>query len=181
MASPPTPTQDFNLAYPKNFLWVQTGIVTAPTASVDEILNLTISATSGTFTLTLDATSVGLGNITTGAITYSANTTTLRSNIQTALDSAFGSGRFTMSGSNAPYSVTAGSNYGGLDIPVFTYSTANLVSGTITSASGTAGVVGTLGRQAPKGALLIDVDNAKAYINTGTDFKQTWTVVGAQS
>ena len=181
MASPPTPSQDFNLAYPANYLYAVTGISSSPTQSVNEVHNLTVSATSGTFTLSLDATTVGLGNITTGAITYSANTTTLASNIQAALDSAFGSGRCTVTGNNAPYSLTWASTYGGLNIPTFTGSTTGLVGGTITATSVTAGVTGTLGRIAPKSALLIDVDNKKLYINTGDDFKQTWTVVGSQS
>lgn len=31
------------------------------------------------------------------------------------------------------------------------------------------------------GALLLDITNGKAYINTGTVASPTWTVVGAQS
>lgn len=34
---------------------------------------------------------------------------------------------------------------------------------------------------AEKGALLIDVTNAKLYINTGTKASSTWTVVGTQT
>ena len=32
-----------------------------------------------------------------------------------------------------------------------------------------------------KGALVIDITNAKLYINTGTKANPTWTVVGSQS
>lgn len=183
MASNPTSSADFNQNWPLPYFFVNNA--TAMVDSVAEVQNLTVSASSGTFTLTLDAASVGLGLISTGAITYNANTTTLASNITTALNAAFGAGSFVVSGNNAPYSITAGSatQWSGIDLPLFASSTANLVSGTITIASATAGVTGTLGRIAPKGALCLaaNLSTPKLYINTGTNYLQTWTVAGSQS
>ena len=45
----------------------------------------------------------------------------------------------------------------------------------------TAGVPSGLNNVAAKGALCIDVTNAKLYINTGTLASNTWTVVGTQT
>ena len=179
----PTPSHRANDYWPGEYLFVSNA--TAMVDSVAEVQNLTVSATSGTFALTLDASSVGLGLISTDAITYSANTTTLSSSISTALASAFGTGAFVVSGNNAPYSLTAGSatQWSGVDLPLFSSSTATLVSGTITIASATAGVTGTLGRIAPKGALCLaaNLSTPKLYINTGTNYLQVWTVAGSQS
>ena len=177
----PTPNHLANDYWPGEYFFVSNA--TSMVSSVAEIQNFTIGATSGTFTLSMDATSVGLGSITTGAIAYNANTTTLASNITTALDAAFGTGAFVVTGNNAPYSITAGSAWAGVDLPLFSSSTASLVSGTITIASATAGVTGTLGRIAPKGALVLgaNLSTPKLYINTGTNYLQTWTVVGTQS
>jgi hypothetical protein len=107
----------------------------------------------------------------------------MRTNIQTALDTAFGTSRVTIGGNNAPYTATFSGDFGGIDLPLMTASTTNLTGGaqTVTLATATAGSKGTLGRIAPKGAVLSDVDNAKLYINTGTDTTQTWTLVGSQS
>jgi len=183
MASDPTPSQDNNSVWPKNFFFAQTGISSAPTNSANEVQNITINATGGSFTLSLDLSSLNWGSFASGAISYNANTTTMRTNIQTALDTAFGTSRVTIGGNNAPYTATFSGDFGGIDLPLMTASTTNLTGGaqTVTLATATAGSKGTLGRIAPKGAVLSDVDNAKLYINTGTDTTQTWTLVGSQS
>jgi hypothetical protein len=43
------------------------------------------------------------------------------------------------------------------------------------------GTAGTGAGILSKGALLVDVTNAKLYINTNTKASPTWTVVGAQT
>lgn len=181
MASGPIPTQDFNDQWPANFFHVVTGISSTPTNSANEVQNITVNATGGSFTLSLDLGSLGWGSFASGAIAYNANTTTMRTNIQTALDTAFsgtgGSGRVTIGGNNAPYTATFTGDFGGIDLPLMTASTTNLTGGaqTVTLATATAGSTGTLGRIAKQGALLIDFTNKKLYMNSGTDFTQTWT------
>lgn len=61
---------------------------------------------------------------------------------------------------------------------------ANLAAGNALGSLGpftTAGVPSGLNNVAAKGALCIDVTNAKLYINTGTLASNTWTVVGTQT
>ena len=76
--------------------------------------------TGGTFTLRLTFP----GDVrTTGAITYTTNTSTLQSNIQNALNATFGTGNTVVSaGSNSQVTITftgglAGLNLGAIEIP----------------------------------------------------------------
>lgn len=156
----------------------------APSAGTDEVQTLTIGGTptGGTFTLKYDG-------FETAAISWSSTNTTLRDNVDTALEALpnIGTGGVT----TAVDSMTAG--VGTLTI-TFASGLAKQAVNTITvgvnSMTGTAptvqvaettpGVTAT-GRGATKGALLTDTTNGLLYINTGTALAPTWTKVGTQT
>ena len=152
----------------------------APSAGTNEVQTATLGGTGGTSTFKLK-----LDGVSTGAISWSATNATLLSNINTALDAAFGASQIVASDS------TLASGLGDL---LLTFSganvskkamnlmTAEIVTGalTVSIAETTPGVDAT-GRGLAAGALVIDTTNKKAYINTGTATAPTFTVVGSQS
>jgi hypothetical protein len=156
----------------------------APTAGTNEVQTLTIGGTptGGTYKLSLD------GNV-TGAITWSATNATLLSNLNTALDALpWGASAIV---------ATAGTLTAGIGTVLLTFSggalakravnTMAVALNSLTGSSPTLAIAETTpgvdasGIGAPKGAILGDTTNGKAYINTGSDTTPTWTVVGTQS
>ncbi|MDW8208808.1 MAG: hypothetical protein RMJ43_13320 [Chloroherpetonaceae bacterium] len=153
-----------------------------PSAGTNEVQTGTIGGTptGGTFRL-------GLNGIFTGPITWVNNNTNLITNIQNALNSTFGSNQIvaavgTMTGGVGTFTLTfSGTEYQRLDVPAMeVINNLTGTSPTLSIAITTPGVTATH-RGCAKGALLIDVQNAVLYINTGTPTAPTWTVVGTQS
>lgn len=152
----------------------------APSAGTNEVQTATVGGTGGTSTFKLI-----LDGIKTAAIAWSATNATLLSNINTALDAAFGASQIVATDS------TLSSGLGDL---LLTFSgsefskkamsamTAEIVTGalTIAIAETTAGVDATA-RGLAAGGLVIDTTNKKLYVNTGTPNSPTFTVAGAQS
>jgi hypothetical protein len=152
----------------------------APSAGTNEVQTAALGGTGlgSTFKLILDG-------VKTAAIAWSATNATLLSNINTALDAAFGASMIVATDST----LTAGIGnllltFSGSDVSkkAVNAMTAEIVSGslTISIAETTAGVDATA-RGIAAGGQLIDTTNKKIYINTGTPNAPTWTVVGAQS
>lgn len=156
----------------------------APVAGTNEVQTLTIGGTptGGTFTLTYDG-------FTTSAITWTATDATLLSRINTALDAL-------PNGAASAIVATAGTLSSGIGTVVLTFSGAPLAKRAVPTMTATSSLTGTAptlavaettpgvdatGNWAPKGAMLIDTTNGKAYINTGTTAAPTWTVVGTQT
>ena len=152
-----------------------------PSAGTDEVQTLTIDATGGTFKLKFEG-------FTTSAISWSATNTTLRDNVDTALEalSSIGTGGITtavgtMTAGIGTATVTFAGNLAKKAVGLMT-ATSSLTgtSPTVAVAETTPGVNPT-SAGAPVGQLAVDETNAKLYINTGTALSQTWTVVGTQS
>lgn len=152
-----------------------------PANGTSEIQTLTINASTsgGTFTLTV------ANGRTTAPITWSATNTTLIANVDNALEalSAVGTGGVT----TAAGTLTAGIGTITLtftgknarqDFPALSVSNNLITGGTIpTIATTTAGVEGTF-RNAPTGALLVDLVTPDLYINDSlTAGSPTWTKV----
>src|SRR5205085_2667931 len=94
-------------------------------------LTFTGSPTGGTFTLTL-------GSITTPSITYSTNLSTLTGNIQTQLNTLFGTGNArAIANSATQVDILIGGTLAGGDIPLMTVAS-SLTGGTTPSAAITA-------------------------------------------
>lgn len=155
-----------------------------PGNGTNEVQTLTIGGTptGGTFKLAYE------GQI-TGAITWSAVTNTLLSNIQTALRAlaTIGSAGVTCTdgglvGGIGDVTITFGGNLAKLVVPNISVDTNSLTgtAPTLVVAETTPGVTATQ-RGAGLGALCIDTTNKKLYINTGTALEPTWTVVGTQT
>lgn len=154
----------------------------APIAGTNEVQTLTIGGTptGGSFRLALDG-------IITGPIAWSSTNSTLLANVQAALDSTFGTSQIvaaigSMTAGVGTITLTfSGVNYQRLAVNTMT-AVNNLTgsSPTVAVAETTPGVTATH-RGCARGALLIDVTNARLFINTGTPTAPTWTVVGTQT
>jgi hypothetical protein len=154
----------------------------APGAGTNEVQTLTIGGTptGGTFKL-------AMGTIQTAAITWSATNATLLAAINTATDAAFGTASIVATDSTLTAGIGdllltfSGNQYAKTAQPLLTLT--NSLTGTVPTlaiAETTAGVSATPYRVA-KGGLVSDTTNGKLYINTGTAYAPTWTVVGAQT
>jgi hypothetical protein len=148
------------------------------------VQTLTIGGTptSGTFKLKFDG-------FTTAAITWSSTNNTLRDNVDAALEALpnIGTGNVTtavgtMTAGIGTLTITFAGELGTKAVPTITVANNSLAgtAPTVDVAETTPGVDATA-RLAAKGALLTDTTNGKLYINSGTAFSPTWTVVGAQS
>lgn len=153
-----------------------------PSNGTSQIWTLTFGSgtSAGNFKLTYDG-------YTTDNIAWSATNNTLVSNIDAALgalSSVSGAGNVTtavgtMTSGIGTITVTAAGDLAAKVLPAISVHT-QTTGGTLSIATSTAGVTATE-RGRPKGALLIDTENAKLYINTGTAVAPTWTVAGSQS
>jgi hypothetical protein len=152
----------------------------APSAGTNEVQTATFGGTGSgsTFRLILDG-------VKTGSIAWSATNATLLSNINTALDAAFGASQIVATDSNLS---------SGLGDLLLTFSgsnvsksaqntmTAEILAGSLTvSVAETTPGVDATARGALKGAKLIDSTNGLDYINTGTPNAPTWTKTGTQT
>lgn len=155
-----------------------------PGSGTSEVQTLTIGGTptGGTFKLAFDG-------YTSGAITWSATNATLLANIQAGLDAMPNIGTNgavaaagTLTAGIGTITLTFGANLIKMAVPTMTVALNSLTgtNPTLAVAETTAGVTATM-RGAAKGALVIDITNAKLYINTNTALNPTWTVVGAQT
>ena len=139
--------------------------------------------TGGTFSLTLEG-------LTTGAITHTGAAMTgaaMATAMNAALDAKFGAGQIVASagtfaaGAGTMLLTFSGSNAAKRAWSAMTASSALTgTAPTIAVAITTPGVEAT-GRNAPKGALVVDVTNAFMYQNSGTVGNPTWQKVGAQT
>ena len=154
----------------------------APVGGTNEVQTLTIDATGGTFKLSFRGA-------TTAAITWSATNATLLADIQAKLDALYTLGTNWVVATAGTLTAGVGTillTFSGGDVAkqaVDTITVANnSLTGTATCsvAETTPGVTATA-RSAPKGAILIDSTNGKAYIQTGTAGAPTWTVIGTQT
>jgi hypothetical protein len=154
----------------------------APSAGTSEVQTLTIGGTptGGTFQL-------GFEGRASGAITWSATNATLFTNMNTAMDAAFGTGSVvatagTITAGIGTVILTFGGNYARRAVPNMTV-VSNALTGTsptLAVAETTPGVDATA-RGSGVGAKLIDITNGIDYINTGTALAPTWTKVGTQT
>lgn len=152
----------------------------APGAGTAAVQTLTIggSPAGGTFRLSHQG-------FVTAAIAWSATNGTLIANIDAALEAlpSIGTGGVvTAVGSMTAGVGTATLTFGAKPVSLVTVAANNMTgtAPTVAVADTTPGVAPT-GVGAPKGALLTDTTNGKAYINTGTAAAPTWTVVGTQT
>lgn len=162
-------------------------VETTPGASpsTNEVQTLTIAAgppTGGTFQLEFDGE-------TTAPITWSATNNTLLANIDAALEalSNIGAGEVacaatTLTAGVGALTITFSGALAATDVPLITVADNSLTgnTGTVAVAETTPGVTASA-RGAAKGATLIDITNAKEYINTGTPLEPTWTLKGSQT
>lgn len=153
-----------------------------PGTGTDEVQTLTIDATGGTFKLKFEG-------FVTAAISWPAASTTLRDNVDTALEAlpSIGTGGITtavgtMTAGVGTLTLTFAGNRGKQAIGSLITVANNSLTGaaTLSIAETTPGVDATF-RGAPKGQLVVDTTNGKLYINTGTALAPTWTVAGTQS
>lgn len=155
----------------------------APVNGTDEVQTLTFGGTwiaAETFKLTFDG-------FPTAAIVWSATNTTLRDNVDAALEALPNVGTNnvttavgTMTAGIGTLTVTFVAGLGKKAVSTLGVTANTSVSGTLAVAETTPGVDATF-RSAPPGAHLIDTTNAKLYVNTGTAIAPTWTVAGAQT
>lgn len=155
----------------------------APGAGTNEVqtLNFGGTPTGGTYRLAFEGTP-------TAAVTWSAVNATLLSNLNAALDAAYGT---------ASIVATAGTLTAGIGTVILTFSGNdyarravssmtvynNSLTGTTPTLSNietTPGVSATP-YQVAKGGLVTDVTNGVLYINTGSVYSPTWTKVGLQT
>jgi hypothetical protein len=155
-----------------------------PGAGTDEVQTLTIGGTptSGTFSLAFEGA-------TTAPITWSATNTTLRDNVDTALEAlrTVGTGNVTtavgtMTAGIGTLTITFAGALGKKAVPLISVADNSLAgtAPTVAVEETTPGVDATE-RGTAKGGLLIDTTNGVLYINTGTANAPTWTKVGTQS
>jgi hypothetical protein len=154
----------------------------APSAGTSEVQTLTIGGTptGGTFQM-------GFEGRNTGDITWSATNATLLSNMNTALDAAFGASSIvatagTLTAGIGTVTLTFGANYARRAVPTMTIAQNALTgtSPTLAVAETTPGVDATY-RGAGVGSVLLDTTNALHYVNTGTSLQPTWTKTGTQT
>ena len=158
-------------------------IAGAPGAGTNEVQTLTIGGTptGGTYRLALEATP-------TAAVTWSATNSTLLSNLNTALDAAYGTASIVATAGSLTAGIGtvlltfSGNEYAKRAVSLMTVYNNSLTGSapTLAIAETTPGVNATP-YQAAKGALVVDTTNALLYINTGTAFSPTWTKVGTQT
>ncbi len=151
-------------------------------AGTNEVQTLTIGGTptGGTFAL-------GFEGRNSGDITWSATNGTLLSNMNTALDAAFGTSSIvaaagTLTAGIGTITLTFGANYAKRAVPTMTV-VSNALTGTsptLAIAETTPGVDAT-GRGAAVGSILVRTDNGTVYVNTGTALSPTLTVIGTQT
>jgi hypothetical protein len=122
-----------------------------------EALPVVNSSGSGTFTL-------AYSGITTGAITYSATIATLVSNINTALDAAFGAGNLVASGASLAALIIIGSSgayqynaFGGHFVSTIT-GTGFTINGSATSGTSTTTTAGVAVISGQQDTLTVTVD-----------------------
>lgn len=152
-----------------------------PSAGTSEVQTLTIDASGGTFRLEFEG-------CVTDDIDWSSTNTTLRDNVDAALEAlpTIGTGGVTtavgtMTDGVGTLTITFAGNRAVQAVPLITVADNSLEgTGTLSIAETTPGVDATR-RGAAKGALIRDTTNGKLYINTGTGIAPTWTVVGAQT
>jgi hypothetical protein len=154
----------------------------APVAGTSAVQTLTIGGTptGGTFILSFE------GRL-TGAITWSATNATLLTNMNTALDAAYGAGSIvaaagTLTAGIGTVTLTFGGNYALRAVSLVSVAS-NALTGTgptLAIASTTPGVDATARGYGP-GAMLLDITNSKLYVNTGTALSPTWVVAGTQT
>lgn len=156
----------------------------APVAGTDSVWTLTIGGTptGGSFKLRWKGR-------TTGAIAWSATNTTLRDNVDTALESLLGAGAGnvttavgTMTAGIGTLTITFAAALGKRAVPPLSVASNDLTgtAPTVVVAETTPGVDATA-RGAIKGALLSDTVNGVLYVNTGSAGNPTWTKVGTQT
>lgn len=148
----------------------------APTAGTNAVQTLTIGGTptGGTFKLSFE------GRL-TGAIAWSATNATLLSNMNTAMDAAYGAGSIVATAGTIVAGIgtvilTFGANYALRSVGLVSVAENALTGTTPTLAiANTTPGVDASARGAPKGALLIDTTNGTLFQNTGTGTAPTWT------
>lgn len=153
-----------------------------PVAGTNEVQTVTIGGTptGGTF-------KIALGAMITASITWSSTNATLLGNINTALDAVFGTASIVATDSTLTAGIGnflltfSGNEYAKSVQPLVTLT--NSLTGTaptLARAETTPGVDAAPYR-VPAAGLVSDTTNKKLYINTGTVYAPTWTVVGAQT
>jgi hypothetical protein len=155
-----------------------------PGVGTSEVQTITIGGTptGGDFKLTFEG-------FTTAAIPWNATNATLIASIDAALEALpnIGTGGVTtavgtMTAGIGTATVTFAGNLANKAVSTMTVANNSLTgtSPTVAVAETTPGVDAS-NRGAPVGAIVTDVTNGKAYINTGTALVPVWTVVGAQT
>lgn len=154
----------------------------APSAGTSEVQTLTIGGTptGGTFQMKFEGR-------TSGDITWSSTNSTLFSNMNTAMDAAFGTSSIvatagTITSGIGTVTLTFGGNYAKRAVPTMSIAQNALTgtSPTLAVAETTPGVDATA-RGIPPGGTLIDTTNSLHYTNTGTALAPTWTKTGTQT
>ena len=157
----------------------------APVAGTNAVQTVTFGGTitGGSFTLSLDGVSTGAITHTGAAMTGAAMATAMNA----ALDAKFGTAQIVAS---------AGSFAAGVGTMLLTFSGSNAAKrawSAMTASSALTGTAPTIavaittpgveatGRNAPKGALVVDVTNGKSYQTTGPAGAPVWGLVGAQT
>lgn len=138
------------------------------------------SPTGGTYTLTVDASLMGLGFV---PMTFNHNTNS--TNGQSVANAALGGGQCTVTGSAGSLAFEFVGELAGTDLAMMavTHALTGGSSPGVTMAETIKGVRGTLGWVAPTGALVILVTSAAGcftYQNGGTQKKVAWDLVGEQ-
>lgn len=149
-----------------------------PSAGTNEVQTLTIGGTptGGTFRLSFE------GRL-SGAITWVNVNATLLSNMNTALNAAYGTSSIvaaagTLTAGIGTVTLTFGGNYARRAVGLVTVGSNALTgtSPTLAIAETTPGVDATH-RGAPVGALLVNTTSGLLYINSGTADAPTWTAI----
>src|ERR1044072_5452145 len=156
----------------------------APSAGTSEVQTITFgrTPTGGTFKFSYEG-------LTTAAITWSATNTTLRDNVDAALEAlpSIGTGNVTtavgtMTAGICTLTVPFAANLAVRAVPTIVVADNSMTgtSPTLAVAETTPGVDAT-GRLSPIGALLLDTTNGIVYVNTTAAPAPTWTKVGTQT
>ena len=157
----------------------------APVSGTNAVQTATFGGTitGGTFTLSLEG-------LTTGAITHAGAAMTgaaMATAMNAALNAKFGTSEIV---------ATAGTFAAGVGTMLLTFSGTNAAKrawSTMTASSALTGTAPTIaiatttpgveatGRNAPKGALVVDVTNGQSYQTTGPAGAPVWGKIGAQT
>jgi hypothetical protein len=151
-----------------------------PVAGTNSVWTLTLNATGGAFRLAYEGrTSI--------SIPWNATNATLLASINAALDALFGTSWAVATAGTLTAGVgTVLITFSGGDLAKSAVSTLSVTQNTLTG-TGTATITETTpgvtatGKNAAKGATLVNTATGIAYINTGTAGTPTWTVIGSQS